>query len=275
MRLGVFAKTFAGREPGVVLRAARAAGFVAVQYNWACSGLESMPDFIPAAAVEAVRAAALASGVEIASVSATYNMAHPDAEVRRAGLGRLRVIAAAARGVGSRLLTLCTGSRDAEDQWRFHAENGSAESWATLCESMAGALRAAEEFDVELGIEPELANVVSSAPLARRLIEEMRSPRLRVVLDAANLFEVETPARRREIVAAGVDLLADRIALAHAKDRLADGRFATAGTGVLDYAHYLECLRRAGFAGVLVTHGLAAEEAPGVAEFLRRMGACG
>jgi len=182
----------------------------------------------------------------------------------------LRVIAAAAPRMGSRLLTLCTGSRDAEDQWRFHSENASAASWATLVESMEGALLAAEEFEVELGIEPELANVVSSAALARRLIEEMRSPRLRVVLDAANLFEVESLHRQREIVAAGVELLADRIALAHAKDRTSDGQFTTAGKGVLDYAHYLGCLRRAGFGGVLVTHGLTADEAPGVAEFLSR-----
>jgi sugar phosphate isomerase/epimerase len=268
MRLGIFAKTFEGCEPSGVLAAARAAGYVAVQYNMACSGLASMPEETAPETADAVRAAAREQQVEIASLSATYNMAHPDEAVRRRGLVSLRVLAEAARRMAAPLLTLCTGSRDAVDQWRFHPDNSSAESWAVLCESMSAALGIADEFGVDLGIEPELANVVSSARLARRLIDEMRSPRLRVVLDAANLFEVETLERQREIVSAGVDLLAGDISLAHAKDRLADGRFATAGTGVLDYPHYFGCLKKAGFAGVLVTHGLTAEEAPGVARFL-------
>lgn len=74
---------------------------------------------------------------------------------------------------------------------------------------------------------------------------------------------------RRDVIARAVDLLADRIAMAHAKDRHADGSFATAGQGVVDFADFLARLRAAGFDGDLVTHGLAAAEAPGVAAFLR------
>jgi len=57
--------------------------------------------------------------------------------------------------------------------------------------------------------------------------------------------------------------------MAHAKDRFADGRFATAGKGVVDFADFVARLKAAGFDGPLVTHGLAAEEAPGVARFLK------
>jgi sugar phosphate isomerase/epimerase len=56
--------------------------------------------------------------------------------------------------------------------------------------------------------------------------------------------------------------------MAHAKDRDATGRFVTAGRGVLDYRHYISCLRAAGFTGDLITHGLAASEAEGVASSL-------
>jgi sugar phosphate isomerase/epimerase len=134
---------------------------------------------------------------------------------------------------------------------------------------METAVAIADRHDVLLGVEPELANVVSSAPLARRLIDEVGSPRVVVVLDPANLFEVADAAERRRLVDEAVDLLADRIAMAHAKDRTADGGFATAGRGVVDFPHYLARLRAAGFDGPLVTHGLAADEAPAVAAFLR------
>lgn len=270
MKLGIFAKTFAGIDPGTVLSAVVAAGFSATQYNLACSGLSPMPDSIPEDTARAVSDAAAAAGVEIAAVSGTFNMIHPDPAVRTTGLARLAVLAAAAAGLSTRLLTLCTGTRDPQDQWRAHPDNDTPEAWRDLLAAMEAAVRIADEYDVELGIEPELANVVNSAAKARRLLDEIGSPRLRIVLDPANLFETATFAEQREVVSAAIDLLAGHIVMGHAKDRTPTGAFTTAGKGVLDYPHYLSCLKQAGFDGAIVTHGLAAAEARGVATFLRQ-----
>ena len=269
MQLGIFAKTFSGTAPDTVMSAARRAGYQAVQYNMACSGLPSMPDAIAEKAADAVRAAAIEHGIAIVAVSATYNMIHPDPAMRSRGHESLRVIAGSAHRMGTRLLTLCTGTRDAEDQWRSHPDNDTPQAWGDLLDAMAVAIAIADEQDVDLGIEPELANVVSSAAKARTLIDELNSPRVKIILDPANLFEAASLDDQRTIVAAGITLLADRIALAHAKDRDAEGRFVTAGTGVLDYGHYLKCLAHAGFDGPLVTHGLSAAEASDVARFLQ------
>jgi len=269
MKLGIFAKTFDGADPSRVLPAVAAAGFAAAQYNMACSGLSAMPDIIPKDAARAVSAAATAAGVAIVAVSGTYNMIHPDPAVRARGHERLAVLAAAAAGLSTRLVTLCTGTRDPVDQWRNHPDNHTPDAWRDLLAAMETAVGIADRHDVELGIEPELANVVNSAEQVRRLLDEIGSPRLKVVLDPANLFETASIASQRDIVSAAVDLLADRIAMGHAKDRTATGAFTAAGTGILDYPHYLSCLKRAGFDGPLVTHGLAAAEAEGVARFLR------
>ena len=268
MRLGIFAKTFAGDDPAMVLAQARAAGFACVQYNMACSGVPAMPDDIPAAVTAAIRAAATREGVAISAVSGTYNMIHPDVAVRAAGLRRLGLLIAAAGAMGTGMVTLCTGTRDPDDQWRHHPDNASTDSWRDLLVEMAKAAALAEAAGVRLGIEPELANVVNSASAARRLIDEIASPSLAVVLDPANLFEVADAAARRDLVARAVDLLADRIVMAHAKDRDAAGGFATAGQGVIDFGHFIGCLRAAGFDGNMVTHGLTEAEAPGVAAFL-------
>jgi sugar phosphate isomerase/epimerase len=128
----------------------------------------------------------------------------------------------------------------------------------------------AADYSVNLGIEPELANVVSSAARARQLIDEVQSPHLRIVLDPANLFETGTLREQRYIIAQAVDLLGERLAMAHAKDRMPNGDVTTAGKGVLDYPHFLRELRQAAFHGPLVAHGLEAKEAPAVAGFLRR-----
>jgi sugar phosphate isomerase/epimerase len=270
MKLGIFAKTFEASRPDVALAAARAAGYEAVQYNMACSGLDALPMEVPEAVARAVQTATRDSGVEIAAVSATYNMIHPDPHKREKGRKTFTAIGAAARAMGTRLLTVCTGSRDTVDQWRYHPDNDTPDAWSEMCREFDILLPVAARYDFVIGIEPELANVVSSAALAWKLLDTFHTNRLAVVLDPANLFEVEPPARQKAIIEGAVDLLGDRIVLAHAKDRLPDGRFAVAGRGVIDFPHYIATLRRAGFDGTLVTHGLATHDAPEVATFLKR-----
>jgi sugar phosphate isomerase/epimerase len=269
MNLGIYAKTFPGHEPLEIFTRIREAGFDAAHYNLECSGLPPMPDAIPTDLPAAVATAAAEAGLALAGLSGTYNMIHPDLDARHRGHQRLRVLAAACHSMGAPLISLCTGTRDPDNQWRHHPDNQTPEAWRDLLEAMTTALEIADEYDVELGIEPELANVVNSAAAARLLIAELGSPRLRVILDPANLFDVESLQRQRDIVAAAIDLLGARIAVGHAKDRRPDGAFTTAGQGVLDYAHFIRCLRSVDFTGPLIAHGLSAAEAPSVAGFLR------
>lgn len=271
MRLGIFAKTFPGAEPAAVLAAVRHAGYETTQFNLACAGLPSMPDAVPSDAIAAIRAATQSSGVSLAALSGTYNMVHPDKAVRDDGLRRLAVVIEAAAALDIPLVTLCTGSRNAADQWAYHPDNADPAAWSDMATEMAKALALAETAGVDLGIEPEQANIVTSAKDASRLIAEMGSKRLKIVLDPANLFEHATPGEARAVVDAAIDEAAGHIAMAHAKDRFGDGRFATAGQGIVDFPDFIARLKAMGFDGALVTHGLSAGEAPGVAAFLRRL----
>lgn len=269
MKLGIFAKTFPGTTPLAVMQAAAAAGYASVQYNMACSGLNALPEEVSAEVAQAVRAAGIATGVEVAAISATYNMTHPDPALRRAGQDRFAAIAARAHAMGSTLLTVCSGSMDAQDQWRHHPDNDAPAAWDQMLDEFRTLIAIAERHDILIGVEPELANIVSSAEKARTLIDSLGSDRIRIVLDPANLVEVAAPDDRRQVIGDAVDLLADRIVMAHAKDRYADGGFATAGKGVVDFPHFLGKLAAIGFKGSLVTHGLAGVEAAGVAAFLK------
>jgi sugar phosphate isomerase/epimerase len=268
MQLGIFAKTFDGKAAAEVLPQVKAAGFVTAQYNMACSGLASLPAEVSETSVAEIQDAVKATGVSLCALSATYNMIHPDPAVREQGLGSLRVLAKAASQLSIPLLTLCTGTRDRQNQWRRHPGNDSPGAWRDLVRSMERAISIAEEFGVDLGVEPELANVVSSAAKAKQLIGDMKSQRLKIVLDPANLFEIATKAEQRRTISFSIDVLAGHIVMAHAKDRAAHGAFMPAGKGMLDYPHFLGQLRKSGFTGPLVTHGLTAAEAPAVATFL-------
>lgn len=269
MKIGIFAKTFTAEGALPVLQAVRAAGYEVAQFNMACVGLPALPDKVRPEVTSSIAGASRSTGVGIAAISATYNMIHPDTEQRKTGLERLETIIASARAMGTRLVTLCTGTRDAQDQWRHHPDNTSKEAWRDLIKEMEKAIALADHHDIDLGIEPELANVVSSARAARLLLDTLNSPRLKIVLDPANLFERADEPERRSLICAAVDLVGGSIAMAHAKDRDAEGKFVAAGKGVIDFRHFVACLRSSGFDGPLVTHGLTEAEAPGVAGFLR------
>ncbi len=269
MQLGIFAKTFAAQGAAPVLKAVHNAGYEAVQFNMACVGLSSMPIEISPEITKEISLASKTFGVSITAVSGTYNMAHPDSAVRSDGLRRLGVIIANAKAMGTSLVTLCTGTRDPDDQWRLHKDNSTPEAWRDMRAEMEKALTLAQSHGVTLGIEPELANIVSDAAHAKQLIAELKSPNLRVVLDPANLFEVESELVRRSIIAEAINELAADIVMVHAKDRNSVGSFVAPGRGVIDFKFFAQYLKHVGFNGPMVTHGLSEAEAPSVAMFLK------
>src|ERR671914_241430 len=267
VRLGIFAKTFARSSPEGVFDALASYGLHETQFNMSVARLPSMPDEIDPALADRVMKAAADRNIVLVAVSGTFNMIHPDVGVRRDGLRRLGVLAGACERLGTSIVTLCTGTRDPEDMWRRHPDNVRPEAWRDLLATMQEALETAEEHGVTLAFEPETGNVVDSAEKGRRLLDEMRSPRLKVVIDAANLFDAEDPARRlsrsEEILDETFGLLGGDLVLAHAKDVKRLGEVVAAGKGDLDYDLYLRYLSEASYAGPLVLHGLAEEEVAG------------
>ena len=101
-----------------------------------------------------------------------------------------------------------------------------------------------------------------------RLIADFAGGPIRIVLDPANIIDGVAPEQQRRVIDQALDLLGHHLALAHAKDRHADGTVAPAGRGTLDWARFLGGLSATGFAGTLVAHGMAADDAPAVARFL-------
>jgi sugar phosphate isomerase/epimerase len=130
----------------------------------------------------------------------------------------------------------------------------------------------AETAGITLGIEPEVGNVVDSAQRAHRLVQEMRSPRLGIIMDGANLFKAGSLPRMREILTEAFDLLGNRIVLAHAKDLSGDGHAGqeAAGTGLLDYELYLRLLHQADYTGPLILHSLTEAQVPASIAFLKQ-----
>jgi len=260
MRLGIFAKTFTRPTVEGVFDAIVEHDLNVVHFNFACAGLPSMPSEIPAGLAERIGGAAQRRCLEVAAVSGTFNIIHPNGKRREEGFQSLAVIAGHCRALKTQVITLCTGTRNAEDMWSPHPENESSEAWKEMLQGMENALELAEAHDLTLGVEPELANVVNSAAKARRLLDELQSSRVKIIMDGANLLHAPQIPNARTIWEEAFDLLGSQIVMAHGKDLALSGKFCAAGKGDLDWDLYLSLLQKVSFNGPLILHGLAEEE---------------
>ena len=271
IRIGIFLGTFSRPTLEARLDAVKSCGLDCVQLSMDCAGLPLMPDTIAPETIARIRREASARGVEIASLDGTFNMSHPHSEHHRAGVRRLGVLAAACKELGVSKIHVCTGTRDLRSMWRRHPDNGSPEAWHDMLACIRAAVEIAKPFGVTLGFEPEVNNVVDSAKKARRLLDEIGSPHLKVTMDAANLFHAGELPRMNEVLDQAFALVGKDIVMAHAKDLSRDGDAGheAAGHGKLDYERYLSLLHAYGFKGPLLLHGLSEAQAPGCVAFLR------
>jgi sugar phosphate isomerase/epimerase len=271
MRIGIFTTVFKRATLAERLDVVREHGLDCVQFDLSCAGVDPMPDQIDPALCRQIRNAFAASKIEMSAVNGTFNMIHPDPHIRQEGLRRLRELALACQPLGTSIITLCTGTRDPHNMWRRHPDNNRADAWDDLLRTMEAALTLTEETGVTLAFEPEVSNTVDSARKGRLLLDTMRSPRLKVVMDGANIFHAGELTQMRAILQEAIDLLGPDIILAHAKDLDHDGEAGNlaAGAGLLDYPLYLSLLQQAGFHGPLILHGLTEAQAGDSIAFVR------
>ena len=246
-RIGAFAKIFKRPTLEDTLDAALACGFDCVQFNLSCAGLPTVPAHVDAAVRNRIAGAIRSRGITVAAISGTCNLIDRDPARRLLNFAGLGVLSEVCRETGTSVVTICSGTRDGEDMWRAHPENQSAESWQEMIHAMECALETTEPSGVTLAVEPEPGNVLRGTLDARRLLDELCSPRLKIVMDGANLVSADPERPQEKVLGEAFDLLGGDIVLLHAKP-LARACF--------DWGIYLELALRSGYRGPVILHGM-------------------
>jgi sugar phosphate isomerase/epimerase len=269
--LGLLSPEFPSVSLSANLDAIAETGAVSVQFDLASAVGHTFPAELSQDTVEIINAGFSERQLTLAALSGTYNMIDPDPQTRQAGAEGLNRVIALAPRLGTNVVTLCTGSRDPSNMWRRHPDNDAPEAWADLLVQIEEAVRIAEKYGVTLGVEPEIGNTINSVHKARRLLDEVRSPRLKIVMDGANIFQRGQLPNMRKVLDEAFELLGSDIALAHAKDLDKDGEAGhmAAGRGRLDYRYYMELMRTSGFDGSIILHALKPAEAKDRLAFVR------
>ncbi len=271
MQIGIMSGTFTRSSLEDELDALVDHGLNCMQFDVSSAGLKPSAAPFDAAECGRIKAETSARNISLAAINCMWNMIDPDLDRRAAGLRYLERLAPCCEAMGTSVVALATGSRNPKSMWLGHPDNNSPEAWRDLVDVMGASIRIAEQHNITLAFEPEVSNTVDSAAKAVRLIDEMGSPNLKVIMDCANIFHTGELPRMREIIDEAFDLLGEHVAIAHAKDLDRDGHAGhlAAGQGVLDYEQYLSLLNGLGYDVPLILHGLTEEQVDGCVAYLK------
>jgi sugar phosphate isomerase/epimerase len=173
------------------------------------------------------------AGITIHSMGVYTNLIHPDEAERQANLDYFEAMMKVARAMGVRYLVTEAGhyhTNQPEPPVPHHFQE---EVWKTMVATGKQLAQRAETHDAILLFEPFFRGFLASAKRTRVFLEEVDSPRIRALLDPANLLEVNDLEEMFEQLQPWIECL-------HAKDRkLHVDRGVPAGQGDLDYDKFV------------------------------------
>lgn len=184
------------------------------------------------------------NGLDVAVLGCYLNLAHPDPaklrDIQSRYYGHLRVAALMGAGV----VGTETGAPNPE--YKMDANTHSDGALDTLIRGLAPVVERAEHWGVSIAIEPVWKHIVYDASRAVKVLDAIKSPNLRIILDPVNLLYPGNADQKEKVIGDAIDKLGDRVAVVHLKDFVRDGdelRSIAAGTGEMDYTQILRFMK--------------------------------
>ena len=235
-----------------------------LEMEFAGSGQFELPEKIDGGAIGLIGEASKKHGVAITVCGGTFNMAHPDAAVREEGVRRFEALAGYVKQLGCNMISLCSGTRCESHMWAWHKDNDTQEAWDDMIGTAKKVAAIAEKHDIVAAVETEMANIINSPEKARKMMDEVGSPNLKMVMDCANLFPAGEAKKEnaRKIIGHAFEVFGGDVVIAHGKDiAQSDGiSFCPTGEGIVDFGQFVELLGKYGYGGDMILHGIYDEE---------------
>lgn len=272
MTLGIFSKVYKHYPLREAFSRIRQKGMKSVQFNFANVGLSSLPNEIDQEVIEEIKQSSNQTGITIAVISGTFNTLELNEEKHRQNMQGFKTAVDAAATLEVPYVSISTGSFNQEDFWSPHPENHTQRAWDHLYRSLDEMLQIASSKGIVIVIEPEQANVISTAEDILRLFDHYgNSPYLKVLFDAANIVTTEDSDQLEAKITESLKQLGASIAVAHCKDCTVTEKkiaFAPVGKGNLPLKRYLEELGKY-YNGPILMHGLEEEDVDDALAYLQ------
>jgi sugar phosphate isomerase/epimerase len=195
---------------------------------WKYGGRSDLPGLTPERAKE-IAATYRAEGLAIHSLGVYTTLVHPDPAERNANLAYFEAMMKVGAHMGVRVFVTEAGHYRPDGPAPAIPYDLQDEVWTTAVATGKELARRASAHDATVLMEPIYRSIFASAKRTRVYLEEVGSPRIRALLDPANLLEVNDLEEM-------FGQLREWIGCVHAKDRkLHVTGGVAAGKGDLDY----------------------------------------
>lgn len=173
------------------------------------------------------------AGISIHSIGVYTNLIHPDEAERKANLAYFEAMMRVGGHMGVRTFITEAGHYHVKGPASREARYFQTEVWKTMVATAKQLAKIADGHNATVLVEPYFQSFFASAKRTRVFLEEVGSPRIRALLDPANLLELNDLEEMFAQLAPWIDCL-------HAKDRkLHDRRGVPAGKGDIDYPKFV------------------------------------
>jgi sugar phosphate isomerase/epimerase len=271
IRLGIDARVYSALPLEEAVRRIRADGFECVLTDYTFADVRFDPWKPDWRVAEQITTCFAQQGVRIAAIFGYCNVVDPDEERRRHGEARMECLIANCKRLGCPVISTETGTLNRTSEWLDAPENLTEESYLRCRAAFERLARAAEKTGAVITIEAYWRNIINSIDRAERLLREVQSPALQLVMDPCNYFRKEDLPQMQPMLTDLFRRLGNRIAVAHAKDvkAAAEGTdLPAAGQGVLDYPLYLRLLAQLDRPTDLLLEHLTLPDVPRARDFV-------
>ena len=185
------------------------------------------------------------AGMDIAVLGCYQNLAHPEEAALKKILENYKAHIRFAALLGCGVVGTETGAPNAA--YQYEPACRSEEALEVLICNLRQVVAYAEKMGVIVAIEPVAKHIVYSAERARRVLDEIDSPNLQIILDPVNLLDESNYREQDAVFAEALDLLGEDVAVIHLKDYVVEKnglRAVAAGEGQMDYQRILAFVRQ-------------------------------
>ena len=129
--------------------------------------------------------------LDLAQFSITYPecLFDPDPEIRNAIIRKIKKGAEIAAGLSAQTYLLRPGSRNPAGSWTPHRHNHTQDAWDRLIETLRNITPTLEQHGVTVVMETHLVSILKNPETCRKMVENVGSSNLRLVMDYVNHFE--------------------------------------------------------------------------------------
>ncbi|MFR3728313.1 sugar phosphate isomerase/epimerase family protein [Lacrimispora sp.] len=183
--------------------------------------------------------------MDIAVLGCYLNLAHPDPEELKKIQERYFAHLRFASMLGCSVVGTETGAPNAE--YRFVPASHTEESLQIFIKNLRPVVECAEKFGVIMAIEPVWSHIVYDSKQALKVLKEIDSPNLRIILDPVNLLSVENSGHYEEVIAEAIKDLGEYTDVVHMKDFVIEGEKVVSsapGTGTMKYDTILDFVKK-------------------------------